>query len=323
MLKEMIKERNLPAFKSKEEMLEIMKREVYGYLPPAPESIEFTETENFIPNYCAGKAISKKVDVKVTVSGKEFSFPFFVAIPQKEGKHPFFVFVGFGSETNARYLPVEEIIDNGFAVLHFRYGDVTRDNEDFTDGLAGILYPDGKRGKSDAGKIAIWAWAAQRVMDYAQKQENLHLNFSIVCGHSRLGKTALFTAATDERFKFAYSNDSGCSGAAISRGKEGEQVERICNVYGYWFCENYVAHSKDVTTMPFDQHYLLAANALSIPAHKLISAIDRLGNDLGGQLCIIALNVGRYGAAAGIVHHITVILGRRLGIDTVYVDIRL
>ncbi len=258
MLKELIKERNLPDFKSKEEMLEIMKREVYGYLPPEPESIEFTETENFIPNYCAGKAISKKVDVKVTVSGKEFSFPFFVAIPKKEGKHPFFVFVGFGSETNARYLPVEEIIDNGFAVLHFRYGDVTRDNDDFTDGLAGILYPDGKRGPSDAGKIAMWAWAAQRVMDYAQKQECLDLDFATVCGHSRLGKTALYTAATDERFKFAYSNDSGCTGAALSRGKVGEQVERICNVYGYWFCENYIAHSKDVSTMPFDQHYLLA-----------------------------------------------------------------
>ena len=261
MLKEMIKERNLPEFKSKEKMLEIMKSEVYGYLPPAPESVEFIETDAFIPNYCAGKAISKKVDAKLTVKGQEFTFPFFVASPKKEGKHPFFVFIGFGSEINARYLPVEEIIDNGFAILHFQYGDVTRDNDDFTNGLAGILYPDGKRGKSDAGKIAIWAWAAQRIMDYAQTQDCLDLDFATVCGHSRLGKTALFTAATDERFKFAYSNDSGCSGAALSRGKVGEQVERICNVYGYWFCENYVAHSKDVESMPFDQHYLTAVIA--------------------------------------------------------------
>ena len=261
MLKELIKERNLPDFKSKEEMLEIMKREVFGYLPPAPESIEFVETDAFIPNYCAGKATSKKVDVKVTVNGQEFSFPFYMSIPKKEGKHPFFVLVGYGDELTARYVPFEEIIDNGFAVINFKYGEVTRDNDDFTNGLAGILYPDGKRGPSDAGKIAIWSWAAQRVMDYLEKQDYLDMNYSAVCGHSRLGKTALYTAATDERFKFAYSNDSGCSGAALSRGKVGEQVERICNVYGYWFCENYIAHSKNVETMPFDQHYLTASIA--------------------------------------------------------------
>ena len=67
-----------------------------------------------------------------------------------------------------RYIPTEEIIDNGFAVLSFCYNDVTRDNNDFTDGIAGILYENGKRDVDSAGKIAMWAWAAQRVMDYAE-----------------------------------------------------------------------------------------------------------------------------------------------------------
>ena len=86
-----------------------------------------------------------------------------------------------------------------------------------------ILYKDGKRKPNDAGKIAMWAWAAQRVMDYAQTLVDvLDLKNGVVCGHSRLGKTALLAAATDERFAFVYSNNSGCSGAAVTRKKQGE-----------------------------------------------------------------------------------------------------
>ncbi len=160
---------------------------------------------------------------------------------------------------------------------------------DFSGGIAEHFGTTIERSDEEWGKIGIWAWAAQRVMDYAQKQENLDLNFSIVCGHSRLGKTALFTAATDERFKFAYSNDSGCSGAAISRGKEGEQVERICNVYGYWFCENYIAHSKNVETMPFDQHYLLATIA---PRYLYIASAseDQWADPVSEMLCGVAVS---------------------------------
>lgn len=163
-----------------------------------------------------------------------------------------------------RFFPAEELVDNGFASLSFCYEDVTGDNGDFTDGLAGALFENGQRKPNDPGKIAMWAWAAHRVMDYAQTLcDVLDLDRAVVCGHSRLGKTALLTAATDERFKFAYSNDSGCSGAALSRGRNenGETVDAICNKFGYWFCENYQKYRNCVNTIPFDQHYLVASIA--------------------------------------------------------------
>lgn len=261
MLRQQLDERKLPALKTKEEMLDILLREEYGYMPPEPERMTFKEKDNYITNFCAGKAISRKVEISMELSGKEFTFPFYVSIPNKVGKHPFFICINFRDCVPDRYIPVEEIIDNGFAVISFCYKDITGDNGDFTNGLAGILYEDGKRGKSDAGKIAMWAWAAQRVMDYAQTLDCLDFDYSIVCGHSRLGKTALLAAATDERFKFAYSNDSGCSGAAISRGKDGENIEDICKVFPYWFCENYLKYVNREYEMPFDQHYLLASIA--------------------------------------------------------------
>lgn len=40
------------------------------------------------------------------------------------------------------------------------------------------------------GKIALWAWAALRVMDYLQTREYVDLKNVAVVGHSRLGKTA-------------------------------------------------------------------------------------------------------------------------------------
>lgn len=261
LLKQLLDKRNLPALKERAQMLDILMKEEYGYMPPKPEKTSWVQTDNYIPNFCAGKAIIKKVDITSCVNDKQFTFPVYVTIPAKEGKHPFFICINFRDCVPDRYIPTEEIIDNDFAVLSFCYNDVTRDNNDFTDGIAGILYENGKRDVDSAGKIAMWAWAAQRVMDYAETLDCLDLDCSVVCGHSRLGKTALLAAATDERFKFAYSNNSGCSGAALSKGKMGETIEDICKKFPYWFCENYLKYVKREDEMPFDQHYLAASIA--------------------------------------------------------------
>ena len=260
-MKKLISKRNLPSLKSREEMLDVLLKEEYGYIPAPPEKISFEVTEKFIPKFCAGRAKASKIIANCEMNGKTFSFPFYSVIPTREGKYPFFVHINFRDAVPDRYMPSEELVDNGFAILSFCYKDVTSDDGDFTNGLAGVLYPDGKRGDDAAGKISMWAWAAQRVMDYAQGLEALDLNNSIVCGHSRLGKTALLAGATDERFAFVYSNNSGCSGAAITREKIGETVRNICDRFPYWFCENYKKYSDNEDKMPFDQHWLIASIA--------------------------------------------------------------
>jgi len=288
MIYDIIKKRQLPQLKSRDEMLEILQREEYGYMPPLPESLSFEEESNIIPNFCAGKAVCNKITAKTVVNGKSFDFPFCAVIPTDNEKHPFFIHINFRSDIPDRYQPTEELVDNGFAVLCFNYKDVTSDDGDYTNGLSGVLYSDDKRNPTDAGKLAMWAWAAQRIMDYAEtKSDVLDLKNCAVCGHSRLGKAALLAAATDERFPFAYSNDSGNSGAAIARDNTGETIEFISRVFPYWFCENYRKYADNEYNMPFDQHYLVASIA---PRRVLIGSAseDSWADPLGEMLSCVA-----------------------------------
>ena len=261
MLNDILNTRAVPALRSRAEMLEILQNEEYGYLPPKPTRMEWSVQENCIPSFCAGKVTAQRVELTVYLGDTPFTFPFIAVIPKAKEPCPFFIHINFRPDVPDRYMPTEEITDNGFAVLSFCYTDVTSDNGDFTNGLAGVLYPDGHRKPTDPGKIALWAWAAQRVLDYAEQEPRLDMSRAMVCGHSRLGKTALLCGATDERFFLAHSNNSGCSGAAITREKTGERVEQITRNFPYWFCENYKKYIGKEADMPFDQHYLIASIA--------------------------------------------------------------
>ena len=283
-------------------MLDILQKQEYGYLPKKPEKMVVCEEKSPVPNFCAGKATLQKLVMTVTCNGRDFSFPFYAAIPTKAGKHPFFIHINFRDAVPDRYMPSEELIDHGFAVLSFCYLDVTSDNKDFTDKLAGVFYPDGNRGPEDAGKLALWAWAAQRVMDWAETDERLDKEIAIVCGHSRLGKTALLTAATDERFRFAYSNDSGCSGAAITRDRIGETVKDICNKFPYWFCENYLQYIENEDAMPFDQHYLVASIAPRFVAIGSAEKDDWADPDSEFLTCVAASPMYENLGMTGFVH---------------------
>ena len=263
MFTELLKEKNLPPLLPKEEMMALMQSEVYGKIPAKPDKMEFSVEKNVIPRFCAGKAICNGVTITCHMGEKIFSFPIHATLPTDGKKHPFFVHVNFRPDNPDRYQPTEELIDNGFAVLSFCYESVASDDNDFTNGLAGVLFENGERtADDDPGKIAMWAWGAHRLMDYAETvSDKLDLSRSIVCGHSRTGKAALLAGATDTRIQFTYSNNSGCTGAALSRGKFGETVDRITDLFPYWFCKNYRKYASKEYTMPFDQHYLLASIA--------------------------------------------------------------
>ncbi len=277
----------LSEWKGKREIIKkLLQEEEYGYIPESPDKISFSE-EVVLKNFCAGKADLKKITVTLYIGEKSFSFPVYSAVPHIGGPHPAIVHINFRDSVPDRYMPSEEILDNGFAVFSLCYTDITSDGEDFSSGLAGLIFEDGKRSNADSGKIAIWAFAAMRVMDYIETLENVDKSKVSVCGHSRLGKTALLAAAFDERFCCGFSNDSGCSGAALSRGKAGETVDDICKTFPYWFCENYKKYRKKEEEIPFDQHFLVS---LIAPRYAYIASAeeDAWSDPKSEQLCALS-----------------------------------
>jgi len=252
------------------EIADLLQRELFGYRPADPEEISFAELpgEPWYNTFCAGKATLQKIEIRTRLNGKEFAFPMYAAIPKGKKNLPFFVHINFRPDVPDRYMPSEEIADGGFAVFSFGYQDVTSDDEDFTNGLAGVLYEGRERTGAECGKIPMWSWAASRIMDYCRTLDCLDFEKSAVVGHSRLGKTALFTGMMDERFKFAISNNSGFAGAALNRNREyREKGETLCSVrfcaehHMQWFCQNYRRYIDREEEMPYDQHFLVAASA--------------------------------------------------------------
>ncbi|MBR5307420.1 MAG: hypothetical protein IKU43_01510 [Clostridia bacterium] len=240
------------------EFREILQREIYGEMPVLPDFVRGEVIKEPADRDCAGKAKISRIQLTFSVKGEEFSFPFWLVMPRLVRMPRFVVAINFRDNMPDEYIPCEELIDRGIGFAAFCYKDVTSDDNDMTNGLAGVL---AKVGYNDTGKLAMWAYSASRVLDWVLENCDIDRQNIAVAGHSRLGKTALVCGAFDERFTCAYSNDSGCSGAAITRDKQGEQVAFISVRFDYWFCKKYHDYSDRHHDMPFDQHFLLAAIA--------------------------------------------------------------
>ena len=295
--------------KRRAELKEILFREEYGFAPDAPAEVRVTETKPTNKNLCAGKVTGEYFNISFDTPKGEFSFPvcffrpnFPIRVPGYAGgssKPPVIIHLNFRPNVPDTYFPLEEITDTGFAAAQIYYEDVSSDNGDMTNGLSGC-YPqlkdgetpattddkDGVRGAEAWGKLRQWAWAASRLMDVLEKRDDIDTTKVVVAGHSRLGKTAMLAAACDERFAGGISNDSGCSGAAITRDKTGERVKEINKNFPYWFCPNYKKYLEKEYEMPFDQHFLAALIAPRIlcvgsaaedwwadPAREFMSAV--------------------------------------------------
>ena len=249
---------------SREEIIDLLLKEEYGYLPSAPYSVTAT-VKSEDTKFCAGKAELLSLELTCKAKWGEFSFPVYYtrvkATNEKKHAFPCFVHINFRDNVPDKYQPTEELIDAGYSVLSFCYKDVSSDDGDFTNGLAGVVYKSGERSEYQCGKIGLWAYAACAVLEYALTLPEIDRTHISVVGHSRLGKTALLAGALDKRFFCAISNNSGCSGAALSRESKGETIADITRVFPFWFCKNYLKYAQNEDALPFDQHFLLAANA--------------------------------------------------------------
>ncbi len=159
---------------------------------------------------------------------------------------------------------VEMILRRGYALATIYYGDVEPDHKDGWEDSTRSYYLAPGRSKpapTDWGAIGAWATGLSRALDYLGTDRSINEKQVVVFGHSRLGKTSLWTGASDERFAITISNNSGCGGAALSRRRFGETVKRINTVFPHWFNDRFNRYNENENDCPVDQHMLVALMA--------------------------------------------------------------
>jgi len=159
-----------------------------------------------------------------------------------------------GKNSVYQYCPPDMITGAGFVAARARVDEACPDKP----GGRGLteLYPQG--GETAWGAIGAWAFLTSRLIDYLWTCGGIDPARVAVCGHSRAGKTALWCGAQDARVGAAISNNSGCSGAAVTRGKAGERIADITKRFPYWFCPRYAQFAGREDELPVDQHMLLS-----------------------------------------------------------------
>ena len=95
---------------------------------------------------------------------------------------------------------VEHVIDRGFALATFYYGDVAPDHPGFKDGVFPFFLKAGQteHGPNDWGAIAAWAWGLQRAVDYLVTDTDVDPKRIVVFGHSRTERLPLLAGALDD-----------------------------------------------------------------------------------------------------------------------------
>lgn len=249
------------------ECMTLLSEYVYGKAPRyIPEDIKYTA--EIVNDDLDGLTLKK-----ITVSFKGFSFTVRAFYKPSDKPLPTFLYYmhineqlanDIESVPSTENIPIKYIAEQGYAVIVMYFTSVYTDDLNRTDYSSSMFKvfspPRPERSGDEWSAIGAWAWASSRIMDYIETDDTFDKNNVAVVGHSRGGKTALWTGATDERFSFVVSNSSGCMGAAILRDKLGEHLDFI-TAHTDWFCKNLDSFVENEDMLPVDQHMLLACIA--------------------------------------------------------------
>lgn len=278
-------------------LIRLFQENMYGKIPPRPDSLSF-ETLTCDDSALNGKAIRKEIRIHCGNADKNHSFDMLLYIPKDvDFPVPAFLGLNFkgnytctddadvtitpapsvGTDTTNAYSSdaernaargiqkdrwcFEKLISHGYASATIYYDDIFPDApEGFEHSIYKLFHTKSEmeNTEKDFGAISAWAWGLSRAFDCLESEKLVDSNRIILHGHSRLGKTALWAGACDQRFSAVISNDSGCCGAAISNRVFGENLEWILYWRTYWFNTSMLSFVDNEKSLPFDQHALIS-----------------------------------------------------------------
>ncbi len=234
--------------------LKTMAENIYGVRPDfkgfVPKATVVSTTED-----AAVGGIKKVIRLNTMTPLGEKEFDAIGYFPKGDKKVPVFVNPLFKMhDLEDGSCPVKYILERGVGVVIYDYNTVLKDDKTVLNGIT--------RKENDWGAISTWAFANSRIADYLQTDPQADAAHLGVIGHSRLGKTAMWTGATDTRFAYVCPNNSGCLGARLStRNVRGETIKRITTWFPHWFAPKAATFADKDDEMPFDQHWALSTIA--------------------------------------------------------------
>jgi pimeloyl-ACP methyl ester carboxylesterase len=266
--------------KRRPQLMELFRSEVYGHRPQTPHRIRYEEVAR-IDDAFDGAATGRQIRVSVSAGNRQHQFDFVLFVPKSSQPAPvivhinnrYFIDLETAAEEHDPFWPADTIIQQGYATASFHTKHVDPDRADgYSEGIRAVLDDPQSDPDTRWKSLSAWGWAASRVLDFAADQEGVDGQRAAVVGHSRGGKTALWAAAEDPRFDIAYSNDSGCGGAALSRRAYGETVGKITSSFPHWFSDRFARYADREGDLPVDQHELIA---LIAPRAVYVASADR------------------------------------------------
>lgn len=279
------------------EILQLFEEHVYGTFPKDGYAVSFEVLEE--GETLGGAALRRQVRITVSTEKGSSDALMLLCIPKQ--KHPAPAVIGLNFRGNHTVLDDPAVIPScafdtaaktweekrGSAAYRWNMAESIARGYAVATIYSADFAPDGKEtygsrliGLFDAPEfkaIGAWAFGIMRGVDYLCQDEAIDSDHIAVVGHSRLGKAAVWAGSNDPRIGLVISNDSGNSGASLSRGNHGETVYTINMAFPHWFSGNYAQYGKNENALPVDQNLLLA----SIAPRKLYvaSAADDLWSD--------------------------------------------
>ena len=255
----------------RKEILGIFEQEVYGRMPPPPESMSFELVSEMVRDEFS--MVERRYVQRFKADGSGPSIDWVLFLPRDaKGPSPLFLHLNYigndeiaTGKTNHFPLPLAEMAARGYAFMSAKYKQISSDGNSnpgvVFDGVFELWGWRDPARTDNTGSLMAWAWGLSRGLDLAGRIPELDAKRCAVIGSSRLGKAALLAAAFDERFKACIPNQTGAIGVQLMKRDYGESLAAQRLNFGWWYCGGVWKWMGREREMPFDQHMLLSCVA--------------------------------------------------------------